>query len=302
MGLKVIVNSLDNVDETLKGLYKKSGDSYVLDLTNVNDHPSVSTLRKTMIEERDARKSSEKSLKEFKKQLDGLDLDSLKDIDLDEYKNNLVDLEKFKKEQTTKNKKKLKDKEEWEKLEKQLQDQNKLDIDNVHDSYTKKIDSYKTKLEEVTSTKDKELGSMLTSLESYLKDKEIISALAEAKGNVPVLMPHVSKFVKVVKDSTGDFASRVIDAAGTTRITDTGSPMTISDFVTELKEKPEFKGDGLFAKDTQSGGSGANSNQNDKTGNDLHNPFTEKHFNLTQQMKLKKNDPVEYNRLKAAAG
>jgi hypothetical protein len=302
MGLKVIVDSIDDLNDNLKGLYKKSGDKYLLDLNNVNEHPAVSGLSKTMREERDARKKFEKSLKEIQKKADGLDLDALKDIDIDEYKSNIADLEKFKKELLTRNKKKLKDKEQWEKLEKQLQDQNKLDIDDVHDSYLKKVDSYKQKLEEITTSKDTEMKTMLKSLESHLKDKEIISALAEAKGNVPVLMPHISKFVKVIKNSADEYVSSVIDSEGTQRITDTGEPMTISEFVTELKNKPEFKGEGIFAKETKPGGSGSPGNQSGETGNDEHNPFTKEHFNLTQQMKLKRSNPAEFDRLQAAAG
>ena len=302
MALKVIIDSLDDVDEALRGLYKKSGDKFMLDVTNIDNHPTVSGLSKTMKDERDARKKFEKSLKELEKKTKGVDLDALKDFDLEDYKSNLIDLENLKKEKSKQNNKKLKDKEQWEKLETQLQDDHKDDVKKLNDTHSAELLSYKTKLEEVTINKDTEIDKMFASLEDQLRDKEIISALALAKGNITVLMPHVLDHVKIIKDDSGEYVARVIDSNGTNRITDSGANMTISDFVTELKEKPEFQGDGLFEKEKQSGGSGSKGNHSNENQDNKDNPFSKDGFNLTQQMKLKKENPTEYNRLKTAAG
>ena len=301
MGLKVKINSLDEVDESLKGLYKEVDGSFILDIMNIDRHPSVLGLSKTMKEERDARKKFEKSFKDLEKKTDGLDLAKLKDIDFEEYKNNIADLEKMKDEEIKRNKKKLKDKGEWEKLETQLRDQHEVDQDTLKKSFTGQIDEYKTKIEELSTSKEKELSSMLKSLEEQLKDKEIIAALAQAKGNVPVLMPHISKHISIVKSDAGAYVARVMNEENVQRINDTGAPMTISEFVDELKTKPEFQGEGIFEKETHSGGSGSGGNQNLGDHNNDKNPFTKEGFNLTEQMRLENQNPTEFARLKTAA-
>ncbi len=297
---EVLLNRF-KLDEALKNLYKPSGEKFVLDLTDIDSHPAVSGLSKTMKQERDARKKSDKALKDFETLTNGLDLEKLKEIDLGEYTTAIADLEKFKDADIKRNKKKLKDKAEWEKLEQQLQDEQTEVLETLQSKHKQELSVFKTKLEEVNTAKTEEIGNMHLALEKQLKDKEIIAAIAEAKGNIPILMPHVSEFIKVLKDDTGDYAARVTDSNGTVRINDEGKSMTISEFVTELREKKEFQGEGIFAKDQQSGGSGSEGNQDaGETGEK--NPFSEKHFNLTEQGRLFKTNLAEYNRLKKAAG
>lgn len=300
MGLDLIIDSLDSVDEAIQPLYVKSGEKFILDVDGMKAHPSIVTLEGALGKERDARKSSDKSLKEIETLTDGLDLDKLKGIDPDKYASALSDLEKLKEDEKKRNTKKLKDKEQWEKLGKQLQDDFDEKIDGLKTEYDQKSVIFQTKLDEVTKTKDKKLQSMMTSLEKELKEKEIISAIADAEGNRIILMPHISQNVKIVQEDDGSFAARVINKDNIVRINDKGEPMTISDFVEELKEKKEFKGEGIFAKKKKQGGSGGGGNH-DGDDADSKNPFSKDSFNLTEQGKLFKKDPAEYKRLKALA-
>ena len=300
MGLELIIDSLDKVDETIKGLYIEQDGKFMLDVMGMKKHPSIVNLQGAIGKERDARKLSDKSLKEMKDLTDGLDLESLKGIDPEKYTKALDSLEKFKSDEKKRNNKKLKDKEQWEKLGQQLQDDFNDKLDELQTKHDQKIAIFQTKLDDVNKTNDKKLSSMMESLEKELKNKEIITAIADAKGNRVVLMPHISQFVKIVEEDSGEFAARVIDGKGIVRINDAGDPMAISEFVEELKEKEEFKGEGIFAKKGQSGGSGSDGNQGGDDNGDK-NPFSKDSFNLTEQGKLYKKDPAEYKRLKALA-
>jgi len=301
MGLKLIIDSLDDVDEKIQGLYKEDGDKFLLDVMNVRSHPSVTKLNGALEKERDARKLADKSLKKMESLTNGLDLDKLKEIDLDAYSDMTASLEKFKDEEKKRNNKKLKDKNEWEKLGKQLQDEFSDRVAELKKDHDGKIAVFQEKLDEVSKAKDEKITRMLSTLEKEMKNKEIISAIADEKGNRTILMPHIEKYVKVLQESDGeDFVARVIDEKGNARINDSGDPMTISEFVKELKDKKEFQGEGIFEKDKQSGGSGSGGNQGGDDAN-ANNPFSKDSFNLTEQGKLYKKDPVEYKRLKALA-
>ncbi len=301
MGLNVIVDSLESIEEDLRALYVAAGDKFILDVDDIDQHPGVTNLSKTMKEERDARKKNDKALKELQAATKGLDLQKLKNIDPEKYKSALIKLEKVKDAEKKLSIKKLKDKEEWEKLEKQLLDENTEKISAINRQHNKKIATIEKSLEEIKTASQAKIDKMLSSLETHIKDKEIIAALATAKGNIPVLMPHISKHVKVMEDEAGKFSARVIDNDGDVRINKEGSPMKISEFVDELREKKEFQGEGLFEKDKQSGGSGSHGNQSTDQDN-KNNPFSKEHFNLTEIGKLKKSDPAKYERLKRQAG
>lgn len=301
MGLKLTIDSLDDVKEELQALYKKDGDKFVLDVTNIRSHPSIIKLEGAISKERDARKLADKSLKEMESLTDGLDLDKLKGIDPDKYTSMVTSLEKFKDEEKKRNNKKLKDKNEWEKLGKQLQDEFSETVNDLKKDHDGKIAVFQEKLDEVSKSKDDKISKMLSTLEKEMKDKEIISAIANEKGSQIILKPHVAPYVKILQEKDGeDFVARVTDEKGIVRINDSGDPITISEFVKELKDKKEFQGEGIFEKDKQDGGSGSGGNQGgDDAGND--NPFAKDSFNLTEQGKLYKKDPVEYKRLKALA-
>lgn len=301
MGLKVKIDSLEGLDENLRGLYKEVDGMFILDVSDIDNHPKINTLSKTMREERDARKKYEKALKSLQNKTDGLDLDKIKDLDPEKYQQMLSDLEQIETEKKKLERKKLRDKEAWEKLEEQIKQEAADSITDAQDKHTQELKVYQDKITEITKSNDDKVNRMYSVLEKQLKDKEIVSALAAAEGNIPILMPHVSKHVQIIEDTdTGDFSARVVDGEGTVRINDQGQPLSISEFVSELREKPEFQGDGIFKKQTKDGGSGSQSN-NGGGGDTSDNPFSKEHFNLTKQLDLKVNDPAEYDRLKKLA-
>jgi hypothetical protein len=71
-------------------------------------------------------------------------------------------------------------------------------------------------------------------------DAEAARELAEAKGSVKVLLPHVKAQTKVVEHD-GQFSVVVVDAAGNPRIADgKGTPMTLKGLVAEMRDDAEY--------------------------------------------------------------
>jgi len=80
------------------------------------------------------------------------------------------------------------------------------------------------------------------------------SAIAEAKGIPALLLPHVKSAVKVV-EMNGQYTVQVVDGNGNERIMDgKGTPMTIADYVAEMK-KSEVYGRAFDGNDAHGSGS-----------------------------------------------
>lgn len=89
------------------------------------------------------------------------------------------------------------------------------------------------------ATKDQEMLAMRATVERYLVDNEATSALAEAKGSVQLLLPHVKSSVKVMEEN-GQYVVRVVDKDGDPRGDGKGGFMTIKDLVGEMKASDVF--------------------------------------------------------------
>lgn len=77
-------------------------------------------------------------------------------------------------------------------------------------------------------------------IDKLLRDSVAVAAIAEHKGAVKLLLPHVRNSTRVVEDGD-DFRVEVVDAEGNVRIGDSkGSPMTIAELVLEMRDSEEF--------------------------------------------------------------
>ena len=106
---------------------------------------------------------------------------------------------------------------DWEKLKAQM-----------NESHAKEV-----------AAKDEQLANLRQALETNLIDAQATSAIAAAKGVPELLLPHVKAHVKVVEEN-GKYTVAVVDAKGDPRINGKGEPLTISDFVTEMKQNEIF--------------------------------------------------------------
>ena len=126
--------------------------------------------------------------------------------------------------------KKAKAEGDWEAREKQLADLSTKTMEALKASNVKETDGLR-----------KEVKDALSSIERLLVDARAIRAITEAKGSAKVLLPHVKQFVKVVQKTDGEYDVEVVDSTGTQRVTDgQGTPMTLEEFVAEMREDPEF--------------------------------------------------------------
>jgi len=304
MALKAVIDTLDGLDETMTSFYKKQDNGkYALSVDGVENLAEMNGLVSTMKKEREARRASEERLKALEEQYKGVDLDqigSLSGMTKEEAKALKDELKEFKAAQEKQKKQKLKKEEQWEKLEEELRGQQTELIQKTEEKYLSQIESLKTQMSEIDQKKEQEIAKRQQSLEKHLKREGIISSLAKAEGNVTILEPHISPQVQVLEEN-GEFVNRVVDTKGNVRYSNTGEAMSIDDLVTELSQKPEFQGEGIFKKTRKPGGSGSGGNQ-DGLDSGEKNPWKKDTWNLTQQALLIRKDPTEAARLKTAAG
>lgn len=133
-------------------------------------------------------------------------------------------------------------------------------IDEKGDA-TKQFDKWKADFEAASTTKVKQaeekVGTMRTSLERYLVESAAKSAIAEAKGNVRLLLPHVRANCRVVEQD-GDYLVRVVDSDGEPMSDGKGGYLDISGFVQSMRKSDDFAS--AFEAE-EKGGSGSDGGQ-----------------------------------------
>jgi hypothetical protein len=82
-------------------------------------------------------------------------------------------------------------------------------------------------------------GALRGQLEKYLVDAAAATALAAAQGNAELLLPHVKARVKVIEEN-GEFAVRVVDAAGNPRVNGKGEFLSMTELVGEMRQSDVY--------------------------------------------------------------
>lgn len=93
---------------------------------------------------------------------------------------------------------------------------------------------------EVTQAKDAEISDMQSALAKHLISDAASRALAEAKGSVALLLPHVQSRCNVVRLDNGEYTVQVKDDQGDARFNSSGGLMTVGDLVGEMKTQDSF--------------------------------------------------------------
>src|SRR5690606_7438402 len=73
-----------------------------------------------------------------------------------------------------------------------------------------------------------------------LIDAEATSALAEAKGSVDLLLPHIRNAARVVEREDGSFGVEIASKEGGPRVNGSGQNMTIKELVQEMRQSEVF--------------------------------------------------------------
>ncbi len=92
----------------------------------------------------------------------------------------------------------------------------------------------------VTETKDGELAEMRAALSKHLISDAASRALAEHKGSIDLLLPHVLASCKMVRKDNGDYGVTVLDAQGDARLDSAGGFLGVGGLVAEMKTQEKF--------------------------------------------------------------
>ncbi len=92
----------------------------------------------------------------------------------------------------------------------------------------------------VTEAKDGELAEMRAALSKHLISDAASRALAEHKGSIDLLLPHVLNACKMVRKDNGEYGVTVLDAQGDARLDSAGGFLGVSGLVAEMKTQEKF--------------------------------------------------------------
>lgn len=202
MPIKQVFEKREDAPEWLRSALIEDGGKFVFEAETTTE---IAGLKKTI----DALRLSEGELSKLKKQIEGMDIDEAKKA-----------VEAAKQAENDK----LKAKGDWETREANLKQQ-------LSDQFTKEYGPIKAQNEKLTAA-----------VEKHLKESVAAQAIADAKGNTRLLLPHVLQHIKVVEEN-GEYVARVMKD-GQVRIGDAkGTPMTISQLVeAEFKSSADYAG------------------------------------------------------------
>ena len=92
----------------------------------------------------------------------------------------------------------------------------------------------------VTEAKDSELVEMKAALSKHLISDAASRALAEHKGSIDLLLPHVLAACRMHRLENGDYGVTVLDSQGDSRFDSAGGLMGVGGFVAEMKTQDKF--------------------------------------------------------------
>lgn len=233
----------------------------------------------------DASELVEKETKGLKQSQKSLldDIKKLKDNQLPEN----FDKEKFDKY--------LKDAEEFEQKQRQLEEE-RLAKEGQWDALKEQlIAKNKDSLEKLKKEKDDEISILQKALDSELIENHAIKAIEKEKGNSFFLLPHIKQQIKTVNED-GVFSVRVFDKDGNVRMNDEGKPFTVQDLVTEMKANEQYS---LAFPDLNSGT--GNPAKGGTGGGGIVNPWKADTKNVTMQAKITRENPQLAMQMKKAA-
>lgn len=102
--------------------------------------------------------------------------------------------------------------------------------------------------------KDAKIEGLTNAVRKHLITSVASAAIAESKGSIELLLPHIERQVKMVEDK-GEFKVVVVDSDGETRYGSGGSPLTIAELVQSMKADKVY---GRAFESETPGGGGAN--------------------------------------------
>lgn len=224
MALKAILDSIDDAPEPLREHYAERDGKFYLAVDAVGGYAleDVSGLKSALGKERTTREKLESSIKKFG------------DLDPDTVHSSLAKLAELDGIDPTKEADKI-----------------------VQTKVEAAIKQLTGKHEAALTEKTSRIGFLEGAVADLLINASATAALAEAKGSVDLLLPHVRNAAKV-KEVDGKFVVEVTDKDGNVLLDNKGAPISIKDYVAELRKSDTyaraFDGEGQSGSGTPAGG------------------------------------------------
>jgi hypothetical protein len=217
--LKAVVEKIEDAPETVRSFYKPREDGkFVLSVEESDGYAleNISGLKSALGKERSTREQLERDVIRFK------------DIDPDKAREALAKWEEF-----------------------QTIDPAK-EADKIADTkFNAAKDQLVKRHGEELKGRDDRIARLTGAVDGLTRKQQATAAIAEAKGAVELLLPHVLAHTKVKETEAGDFLPQVVDAAGEVRFNSAGEPMTVKELVAEMRASDSFSR--AFDGDGQSG-------------------------------------------------
>lgn len=266
MALKVLVDSLDSVEDFLRDHYIEKDGKFVLQLDGVRDHPETQALKAALDRVRQEKKDTTDKLTDAERKLSEIP----EGFDAEEY----LSLKAGAGDPNDPLKKKATDE--------HLQSQKALYEQRIA-NLTKKHETDLADRDAAITERDGYIDRTLVqgSTEKALRDAGVAEEFLE--GALGIVLKHV----KVRREDNGDRKAVVETDLGETDIAAYASNWAQSD-----------KGKPYLAKPSGPGGNG----NNGRGGTAEVNPWAKDTFNLTKQGEIARTDPAKTQRFKAAAG
>ncbi len=199
MALKLVIDKLEDVPEAIRGEYEQDGKSGKYTL-KVDGLEDTSGLKSALESERTARKALEKKQKQW--EAIGKSPEEIAALTAAHEESERAKLEK---------------KGEYDKMLAQVREQN----------------------QKVLDAKEAQINGLRGFIDTTLVEGDAARAIAEHKGSIKVLLPHVRAQTKVVEED-GKFRVVVVNDKGEPRVNGEGKPLAISDLVAEMKQSQDF--------------------------------------------------------------
>lgn len=139
----------------------------------------------------------------------------------------------------------------------------------VETKYNSSLEQERKKFDEERATLQKNIQGLTTELDKAMIEESAIRALADAKGSVELLLPHVVKHAKRVVEN-GRSQVVILDDKGNVRVSPTPGNhgnMSLKELVEEMKSKDKYAP--AFEAEASGSGAGGTSVEPRSTGNQI---------------------------------
>lgn len=270
MPIKAVLDSLEGIDASLHGLYREAEDGrFYLDAEGVDELPQVRGLASTLKKYKEAAPSAH-GLKQKLERLAELEAFAALEMTADEVRERLQELEELKASGAK---------------------ANSEQVEKLRETYEKRVAATKKQLEEQIAAKEAEIQRLNAFVERLTIDNEIEAALAKVN-----VIPETREAVKALLKLRGPKVVHDGESYRGVFETDLGE-IPIKDYVEAWSRKDEAA---PFLPASGNKGSGATSGK--AGGSARVNPFRAETRNLTEQMRLMKENPTLARQLAAEAG